>query len=124
MAVNLDLPSNVSTIVLGVKDIDASVAFYRDTLELKLMGQNGNLAFMKVGEFLTLMLNGELGKLFTPVACAVELVFSVESVTRTHTLLGERGCTFLKEPREITPGSWGATFVDPDMHMLTMMGPE
>ena len=57
MAASPNLPKTVSTIVLGVEDIEASVAFYRDTLELELKGQQGNLAFLALGD-LTLMLSG------------------------------------------------------------------
>lgn len=121
MTTNPNLPDSVSTIVLGVEDIATSVAFYTDTLELELKGQHGDLAFLALGD-LMLMLSGELGKRFTPIAGAVEIVFPVGSVTATHTLLIERGCTFLNEPREVMPGSWATTFTDPDGHKLTVMG--
>ena len=121
MTMNPNLPSSVSTIVLGVDDLDASVAFYQDVLELELKGQHGSLAFLALGD-LMLMLNAELGKLYTPIAGAVEVVMPVRSVTAAHTLLTERGCAFLNKPREVIPGSWGTTFTDPDGHKLTLMG--
>ena len=120
---NPNLPSAASTIVLGVDDLGRSVIFYRDVLELELKGQHGDLAFFALGN-LMLMLSRELGKRFTPIAGAMEVVMPVASVTTTHGLLTGRGCSFLNEPREVMPGSWATTLIDPDGHKLTLMGGE
>jgi hypothetical protein len=58
------------------------------------------------------MLNAELGRMSDAVVGATELVFPVDSVTSGVGLLAERGCGMLREPREVTPGSWAATFAD------------
>jgi len=121
MSTQPDLPSKISIIVLGVSDLDRSVLFYREMLGLELMGQSGGLAFLSVSG-LTLMLNTELAKEAGTIPGATELVFPVESVNRTHDLLGTRGCEFVRTPREVTPGSWAATFLDPDGHRLTLFG--
>jgi predicted enzyme related to lactoylglutathione lyase len=68
------------------------------------------------------MLNAELGRMSDAVVGATELVFPVDSVTSGVGLLAERGCGMLREPREVTPGSWAATFADPDGHRLTLFG--
>jgi catechol 2,3-dioxygenase-like lactoylglutathione lyase family enzyme len=122
MSQNPNLPSRVSVIALGVTNIPESAAFYRDTLGLEVRVQSDGLAFVSLSG-LTLMLNRELGKAFQPVAGATEIVFPVANVTAAHELLTQRGCRFLNQPREVSPGSWAATFTDPDGHKLTVFGP-
>ena len=63
------------------------------------------------------MLNTELRRPGGPLAGATEIVMSADSVTAAHRSFTERGCTFVREPREVTPGSWAATFTDPDGHL-------
>ena len=53
-----------------------------------------------------------------------EVVFAVASVARSSEVLRGRGCPFLNEAREVTAGSWAASFVDPDGHRLTLFGPK
>ncbi len=122
MSTNPNLLSRVSTIVLGVTSIPESVAFYGETLGLEVSGQSEGLAFVSLSG-LTLMLSADLGKAFRPIAGATELVFPVASVTSAYDRLNQRGCKFLNQPREVTPGSWAATFSDPDGHKLTVFGP-
>jgi glutathione S-transferase fosA len=117
------LLSRIQVIVLGVTDLKRSVSFYHETLGLEVAGQSGGLAFLDVNG-LTLMLNTALAGRSTPVAGATEVVFAVESVSAGHRLLEDVGCHFIRTPREVTPGSWAATFLDPDGHKLTLLGPE
>jgi predicted enzyme related to lactoylglutathione lyase len=120
---NTALPSKVSLIVLGVTDVARSANFYRDIMELAVHGQTDGLAFVST-EGVTLMLSRDLGKAFKPLAGAVEIVFPVESVTASYAALGERGCTFLNRPHQVTPEAWAATFIDPDGHKHTLFGPQ
>ena len=123
MTNNRTLPSKVSVIVLGVTDVAKSVAFYRNNVGLEFKGQQELLAFFSMTD-ITLMLNGNLRRANGPLAGATEIVFSVESVTAAHEMLSQRGCIFTNQPREVTPGSWAATFCDPDGHYLTVFGPQ
>ena len=109
-------------IMLGVEQIERSVKFYRDTLALELQHQSAEFAFFAAGG-ITLALGLPLGQAVQAKAGAVEIIFPVESVTAAHGLLQERGCQFLNAPREVTSGSWAATFTDPDRHRLTLFGP-
>lgn len=115
--------SRIPVIVLGVTDLSRSVSFYRETLELALSGESGGLALFDVGG-LTLMLNPALVDPDVPVAGATEVVFAVGSVSAGHRVLEQRGCEFIRKPRVVTPGIWAATFLDPDGHKLTLLGPE
>ena len=111
----------IRLIAIGVSDVAASIAFYRDKAGFDLENQFGSIAFFSA-EPVRLMLNGELRRPDGPLAGAVEIVLAVESVTASHQQLAGRGCTFISQPREVTPGSWAATFTDPDGHWLTLFG--
>ena len=121
--VNVDhLNRGVGYIVVGVTDLERSVAFYRDTLGLPLQFQHGGLAFFTAGP-VSIILSAEMGRVRTPVAGAMELVFPVESVTRTWRALVAAGVTFFREPRQVTEKDWAANMHDPDGHFLTLFGP-
>src|SRR5262249_38193355 len=106
----------------GVTDLAKSVAFYRDKAGFELQNQFESLAFFSAGPIM-LMLNGGLRRPDGPLAGAMEIVGAAERVTASHKQLSEHGCTFINQPREVTPGSWAATFADPDGHWLTLFGP-
>jgi predicted enzyme related to lactoylglutathione lyase len=122
MAANRNLLSKISVIVLGVTDVARSVGFYRDQFGLEFKGQHEVLAFFAAGD-LTLILNGNLRRGNGSLAGASEIVFTVESVAAAREELSGRGCNFINQPREVTPGSWAATVTDPDGHYLTIFGP-
>jgi catechol 2,3-dioxygenase-like lactoylglutathione lyase family enzyme len=117
-----DLAKGIAYIALGVTDLERSVAFYRDTLELPLQFQHGGLAFFGAGP-VTLMLTGELAKVRTPLAGGVELVFTVEAVHPVWRRLAAKGVPFFREPRQVTEKDWSAVLTDPDGHFLTLFGP-
>jgi catechol 2,3-dioxygenase-like lactoylglutathione lyase family enzyme len=112
----------ISVVTLGVSDLQKSLAFYRDKAGFELQNQFGSLAFFSAGPVM-LMLNAGLRRPDGPLTGAVEIVFAAESVTASYRQLLERGCNFINQPREVTPGSWAATFTDPDGHWLTLFGP-
>ena len=113
----------ITIIALGVSDLSKSIAFYREKTDFELQNQFGSIAFFSAGA-ITLMLNGELRRPDRPLAGAVEIILAVDSVTESHRQLMERGCSFMNQPREVTPGSWATTFADPDGHWLTLFGPK
>jgi predicted enzyme related to lactoylglutathione lyase len=115
--------TKITLIALGVSDIAKSVEFYSRKAGFELQNQFGSLAFFTAGP-VTLMLNGGLRRPGAQLAGAMEIVVAAESVTAAHRELMERGCNFVNEPREVTPGSWAATFSDPDGHWLTLFGPK
>ena len=114
----------VSMISLGVADPARSTKFYGETLGLELVGKPGEVTFFKAGD-VTLVLNHPAGRTAGErIAGSVEVIFPVESVRASYANLTDRGCKFLREPREVTPGTWAATFTDPDGHRLTVLGPQ
>jgi catechol 2,3-dioxygenase-like lactoylglutathione lyase family enzyme len=106
-----------SMVVLGVADLSRSVRFYRETLDLLPAPAPGDLPMFRAGE-LTIVLNDTL----SGGAGGFELVFPVESVAAVRKQLGDRGCKFTGDSREVAPGMWAATFTDPDGHRLTLFG--
>src|SRR5262245_29755189 len=113
----------ITLITLGVSDLPKSVAFYRDQAGFELQNQFGSLAFFSAGP-IQLMLNAGLRRPDGPLAGATEIVVAAESVTAAYEQLKARGCSFIHQPREVTPGSWAAVFTDPDGHWLTVFGPK
>jgi predicted enzyme related to lactoylglutathione lyase len=116
-----NLPSRVSMIMLGVRDLGRSVAFYRDTLAFQVQNQSAEFAFLSAGG-VTLALSTPLAQSVKPGPAAFEIIAPVDSVSATRALLGERGCKFVSEPREVSPGMWAATLSDPDGHHVTLLG--
>lgn len=117
-------PLRVSMIALGVKDPARSVAFYRDTLGMEMVGPAGEVTLVKAGE-ITIALNQPLGRAASgAMVGAVEVIFQVPSVAAAHADLTKRGCSFAAAPHEVYPGMWAATFTDPDGHRLTVLGPK
>jgi predicted enzyme related to lactoylglutathione lyase len=116
-----NLPAQVSMIMLGVQNLARSVEFYQTVLELRLNSQSGEFAFFSAGN-ITLALSTPLGNGSKLQTDSIEIIFPVESVAKAHTLLTQRGCKFINQPREVSEGSWAASFTDPDGHRLTLLG--
>jgi predicted enzyme related to lactoylglutathione lyase len=114
----------ITLIALGVSDLSKSVAFYRDKAGFDLQNQFESFAFFSGGTVMLMLNSGLRRPGGGPLAGAMEVVVGVDSVTASHSQLQERGCSFVNEPREVTPGSWASTFSDPDGHWLTLFGPQ
>jgi catechol 2,3-dioxygenase-like lactoylglutathione lyase family enzyme len=114
--------SRVTSVMLGVRDLKASLEFYRDKLGLKVKMQEPQIALLDAGP-LTLGLSLGHVRLAPQVNGATEVVFEVENVPAARQALIERGVTFMNEPRQVTPTEWAAHFRDPDGHLLSIFGP-
>jgi catechol 2,3-dioxygenase-like lactoylglutathione lyase family enzyme len=115
--------SGVTHVMLGVSDVARSTAFYEQTLGRPVRFKTEAIAFIDAGA-ISLGLSSDLAKARQPLAGAVEVVFAVPDVHRAWRDLAGRGVNFLREPRQVTPTEWAATFVDPDGHFLTVFGPK
>ncbi len=122
MAVQVQL-SRITAVMLGVRDLAQSVAFYKEKLGLQVIMQEQALALLKCGEVMLGLSRGHVN-LAPQVAGATEVVFAVESVRAAHKALAAEGITFMAEPRQATPSEWVAHFKDPDGHLLSVFGPE
>ena len=115
--------SQVSNVMLGVRDLARSMAFYRDTLGLALQNQFPGFGFLSGGG-VTLVLSEPLAKNSPQLSGGAEIVFSVEDVRAAHQALAKRGVQFTHEPRNVTGTLWAANFDDPDRYHLSIFGPE
>ncbi len=113
--------SRIGVIMLGVSDLERSIAFYRDRVGLTLTGKHEGFAFFDGGE-ISLALSESLAESLEGPPGPVEVVFSVERVSDAHAALVERGIEFDIEPRAISGPMWAANFRDPDGHHLSVFG--
>ncbi len=113
----------VSMIMLGVRDLEKSVSFYRDRLGIDIRQRIPGFAFLASGA-LTIVLSEPLAKNVSPLAGATEVIFSVNDVRASYEALKDQGVEFSQEPRNVSGPMWAANFRDPDGHLLTLFGPE
>jgi len=115
--------SQISAIMLGVRDLPQALAFYQEQLGLKLIMREPQLALFQCG---TVMLGLSRGHVHgaPSVTGATEVVFQVETVRAAHRDLTSKGVSFTSEPHQVTPTDWVAHFRDVDGHLLSIFGPE
>ena len=113
----------VSMIMLGVRDLEKSVSFYRDRLGIDVRQRIPGFAFLDSGA-LTIVLSEPLAKNVSPLAGATEVIFSVNDVRASYEALKNQGVEFSQSPRSVSGPMWAANFRDPDGHLLTLFGPE
>jgi catechol 2,3-dioxygenase-like lactoylglutathione lyase family enzyme len=109
-------------LMLGVRDVDASVAFYVDRLGFTPCGRVEQFAFVDVSGTM-IVLSGALSRA-RPAAGPepVEIVLAVDGVRDAYDRLRARGVTFLNEPHTIDGTNDGANFEDPDGHLFSLYG--
>lgn len=112
-----------SHIMLGVSDLERSLAFYRDRLGLTVQNQLPGFAFLEAGP-LVLALSKDIWTHMGKAPGAMQVVFGVENVKASHAALKEKGVEFMNEPRDVNGREWAANFRDPDGHLLSIFGPE
>lgn len=117
------LQLKIGLVMLGVNDIERSLAFYRDKLGLKVSNQFRGFAFLEGGSIM-LGLSEQLGSASEHMAGATEIVLGVEDVRSAYAELCRQGVEFLHEPRNVDGTNWAANFRDPDGHLLSIYGPE
>lgn len=113
----------ISMIMLGVRDMEKSVSFYRDRLGLAVRQQFPGFAMFETGA-VTLVLSEDRVNGAASVAGATEVIFSVEDVRAGAEALKTQGVAFSHEPHQVNGPMWAANFPDPDGHLLTLFGPE
>ena len=114
--------SRVSTVMLGVTDLDKSLEFYRDKLGLTVKMRLPEIALLDAGSIM-LSLSQALGRTTAQKSGASEIVFQVENVRAAQAALVAKGVTLVREATQVTPTDWAAHFRDPDGHLLSVFGP-
>jgi len=111
----------LGTVMLGVREMDRSVAFYRDRLGLAVQFGSAEFSFLSAGG-VALVLRAAAGLEPAGDARWSELVFHVEDIDAAYRQLRERGIEFRVEPRVVTGEQLAADFRDPDGHVLSILG--
>lgn len=111
----------IGQIGITVKDLDRSIAFYRDVLGLKFLFRAPNLAFFDcAGIRLMLGLPEANGETFRPI-----LYFRVDDIQAAARELEARGVKFETQPTLVARlekhDFWLAAFRDPDNNALELM---
>ena len=88
MAESIQL-SRIAAIMLGVRDLAAAIAFYKDKLGLNLIMQEPALALLQCGNVMLGLSPRHINP--APLAEAVEVSFGVDNLRATHKALGEKG---------------------------------
>jgi len=110
-------------VALTVRDVERSVAFYRDAVALRfLFAPAPTLAFLQIGD-VRLMLSTPEGE-FSPGRSSV-LYLRVADIDAEHAAMATRGVTFIDAPHLVArmPDHelWMCFFRDPDEHVLALM---
>ncbi|MGA2420740.1 MAG: VOC family protein [Candidatus Acidiferrum sp.] len=115
--------SGITAIMLGVREMPAALAFYRDNLGLAVIMQEPGLSLLQCGAVMLGLSRGH-AQSAPHMAGATEVVFRVDSVRAAQQTLTAQGVAFLGEPRQVTPTDWASHFRDVDGHLLSIFGPE
>ena len=109
-------------IAMTVKDVDASVKFYRDVLGVPFLFQVPNMAFFDLDGVRLMITGGEGGD---QQHGASTLYFCVSDLEGAHQTLGEHGVTFIDTPHKIADMPdhelWMCFFRDPDGYLMGLM---
>jgi catechol 2,3-dioxygenase-like lactoylglutathione lyase family enzyme len=109
---------NLSTITLIVKDMDRSVAFYRDVLGLKVQMHTPFWSGMDAGNIIVgLHPESEHSKVAPGGGCTFG--FEVTDIQKTAADLKAKDTKFLVEPKREDFG-WLAVFADPDGYSIVL----
>lgn len=94
-------------IMLGTRDVQKSIPFYRDLLGLKLAQQFGGFAMFQSGN-ITIVLSEDCARSAEHVVGATEVVFSVDDIQASYEALKNQGVRFEREPVPIAGPMWAA----------------
>jgi catechol 2,3-dioxygenase-like lactoylglutathione lyase family enzyme len=114
---------NLGQVALTVRDMERSIAFYRDAVGLRfLFAPAPTMAFLMIGD-VRLMLSAPEGD-FAPGGSTV-LYLRVADIDAEHEALVARGVAFIDAPHLVARMSdhelWMCFFRDPDGHTLALM---
>jgi catechol 2,3-dioxygenase-like lactoylglutathione lyase family enzyme len=120
--------TRIASVMLGVRDLEASTRFYTETLGLKVTLQSPQIVLLDAGS-ITLGLSPGHARLAPQnpaqqINGATEVAFAVHDIRAGYAALKQRGVIFMNAPQQVTEKEFAAHFRDPDGHMLSIFGPE
>jgi methylmalonyl-CoA/ethylmalonyl-CoA epimerase len=113
--------STIGQIAITVTDVPRAIAFYKDTLGIKLLFQMPTMGFFDCGGVRLMISAGEKhGESYASV-----IYFKVPNIQEAWSELITRGITAEREPHMIAKMPdhelWMAFFRDPDRNLLALM---
>jgi methylmalonyl-CoA/ethylmalonyl-CoA epimerase len=115
-------PSRIGQIAVVVRDLERAVAFYRDTLGLRLLFQVPGLAFFDCGGVRLMLGPAEAAEFDHPASI---IYYLVSDIAGTHEALARRGVRFRAAPHLVArlPDHelWMAFFADSEGNTLALM---
>jgi methylmalonyl-CoA/ethylmalonyl-CoA epimerase len=112
--------STIGQIAITVTDVPRAIAFYKDTLGLKLLFQMPTMGFFDCDGVRLMLSPGERGETYSSI-----LYFKVANIQDAWRELVSRGITVEDEPHMIAKlpdhELWMAFFRDPDSNLLALM---
>ena len=115
--------NRVVSVMLGVRDLEASTRFYTETLGLKATLQSPQIVLLDAGTIILGLSPGH-ARLAQQINGATEVAFGVDEIQTAYAGLKDKGVTFLSEPKQATDKEFAAHFRDPDGHLLSIFGPK
>jgi catechol 2,3-dioxygenase-like lactoylglutathione lyase family enzyme len=113
---------NIGQVAIRARDLEASIAFYRDALGLDFLFEAGTLAFLGCGDVRLMLAVPENDDVDHPSST---LYFRVADLPAAFEELQARGVTFVDEPHLIAKlpdhELWMAFFRDPDGNLMGLM---
>jgi catechol 2,3-dioxygenase-like lactoylglutathione lyase family enzyme len=125
--------TRIVSVMLGVRDLEASTRFYTETLGLKATLQSPQIVLLDAGSVLLGLSPGHARMAAQAagqnsgdlrISGATEVSFAVDNIRSAHVDLQKLGVTFLNDPRQVTDKEFAAHFRDPDGHLLSIFGPD
>jgi len=116
----------IGQIAITVGDLPRAVAFYRDTLGIKLLFEAPpSMAFFDCGGVRLMMSLPEKEGSFAGQQFASVIYYSVPDIQQAAAVLGGRGVVFERAPHVVArlphADLWMGFFRDPDGHVLAIM---
>jgi methylmalonyl-CoA/ethylmalonyl-CoA epimerase len=112
--------SAIGQVAITIREIDRSVAFYRDALGIRLLFQVSGMAFFDCGGVRLMLSGSETGETYSSI-----LYFKVPDIQAAYATLSGRGVPLEGEPHLIArmPDHelWMVFFRDPDRNLLALM---
>ena len=114
--------SVIGQVALTVTDVERAVAFYRDTLGMKLLFrmETPPMGFFDLGGVRLMVSPSETGETYSSI-----VYYKVADIHQAFRTLSGRGVAFEREPHLIArlPNHelWMAFFRDPDRNLLALM---
>src|SRR5579872_5613999 len=112
--------SAIGQVAITVTDVERAVAFYRDSLGMKLLFQMPGMAFFDCGGIRLMLSPSEHGEQYSSI-----IYYKVPDIQQAFAEIGSGGVAFEGEPHLVArmPDHelWMAFFRDPDRNLLALM---